>query len=143
MYVILDTETAAQDTMVEGANWRHRGQPVGVIVMEDDEMSVDLLGAASMTEACYWVAENYPDNVFIKIILEEGIPNVLTLFGKTPHDFQKWVKEEHNKWHKGASNNFLEVYDDIPDLEASWAKHATSKGITVERCPKKGCLLLF
>ena len=72
----------AQEIMVKGANWRPRGQPVGAIAMEDGEEVIVLLGGASLTEACYWEAENHPENVFIRLIIEDGIPNVLTLFEK-------------------------------------------------------------
>ena len=90
----------------------------------------------------YMAAEKEPGNVFVRQLLRDGIPNVLVLMKDTPVDVQRWVKDEHNKWHKGSAKNFLEAYGDIAPMEEAWEQHKKANNISVGTCPSTGASVL-
>eukprot|EP00969_Alexandrium_andersonii_P200249 8845636-Alexandrium_andersonii.AAC.1 len=59
-----------------------------------------------------------PGNQFIRLLRSTGITGTTELTEKTPDDIVKWIKEEHNAWHWGASTTAAELLRKIPEIEA-------------------------
>ena len=101
---------------VRGAPW--------VLASDEQPPVFYLMSYATLAESVYEAALREPENKFVKISLENGIPGAIIFNARTPADVLTYLKELHNDFHAGVDTSFLEIYLKIEDIEASWLAHA-------------------
>ncbi len=84
-----------------------------------------LVGHATLTEAVYAAHEEEPENPQVIASLSQGLPEPLVLSPRTPRDVLLWIKEEHNRWHRGAGQTIIEYMEKALDAQSGW--HAELK----------------
>ena len=66
-----------------------------------------------------------------------GVPAIV-LRADCPSDIQVWIKNNHNHFHLGSGVSYIETYDVVPQVEASWVEHRRKHNIVERNCPRSG-----
>ncbi|CAJ1440640.1 unnamed protein product [Effrenium voratum] len=88
-----------------------------------------LISSASLVEAFYTALNEEPGNPNLIATLRHGI-QVRILSSRTPPGICKYLTKLHNRFHGGASTNFLELIGFIPDVENALNIWKQANGIT-------------
>ena len=87
-----------------------------------------LLSCASLTEAFYMAYAEDPTNPNILCTLKAGL-DVRVLSVRTPPQICRYLVRLHNRFHGGASTNFLELMAAAPEVDHSLQVWKQAQGI--------------
>ena len=88
-----------------------------------------LLSCASLTEAFYCAITEEPANENIQATARSGL-EMRILSSRTPASICRYLVRLHNRFHGGASTNFLELMAAVPEVERALLQWKTQHGIT-------------
>ena len=61
-----------------------------------------------------------PQNENVLLTIKQGLRNVTLLHNKMPRDCRTWCILFHNEFHRGSGTNFIQKFDAIEEIFATW-----------------------
>jgi len=82
------------------------------------------------TTAVYRAHHAYPDNGQVVATVRGGLKGVTLFSARTPRDVLAWIRDLHNKYHRGSGITFIEVMRKSLEVEATWKIYKHENSIT-------------
>ena len=90
----------------------------------------------ALLRAIYLAWKRSPSNANVAHSVRKGLQHAVPFHSSTPRDVLEWLRDYHNKWHKGSATTCLEILTNIGPCDASWRAHCITERITSRSCGK-------
>eukprot|EP00969_Alexandrium_andersonii_P258515 11430132-Alexandrium_andersonii.AAC.1 len=89
-----------------------------------------LMGYAHLASALYTMHSKHPENTNVETSVHRGLKHCRVWDAQTPEDVLTYIGERHNKFNKGSSKSFVELYQLVKPIEAKWAIYKAENQVT-------------
>ena len=119
-----------------GTQVQYRGRPVLVVTTHPQHFQS--AGAGTFCDSFYEALRLYPDVPNVRMSHEIGLEDATILILNTPSDVIEHIVFEHNTFHEGAPNTFLQAMALVREVDSAFEVHRDKQGFSSRTCPPSG-----
>ena len=106
-------------------------------ILSQDGRSWQLVAYGSLCRAIMMAKERHGNDQNIIATLAAGLI-VDEYHAKTPRDIIVYLRDTYNKFGGGTGKTVRDVFEELPDMEASWLTYADREGISLSSSARSG-----
>ena len=134
-------EQFARDICTAGVRSDMRGKPIITPKTSEPEcVFFRLVGAGTMAAAVYLAVSREPNNIQVKLTVEQGLENAILIIFACPEDVIQELMFVGNIDHNGTASTAVQGWEVVRPAEMSWNAFKNSEGISKRSCPQSGPL---